>query len=101
MKNGRKFLNSKQYEVIEKEDEEHQIKEDNSLSIIDEKEHGKIAKFINFLKERFFKKKSETMTDTIDSPVEDFRESLKVKSKRATSQAKRNIRSKNIEKDER
>lgn len=101
MKNGRKFLNSKQYEVIEKEDEEYQMEEDKSLSIIDEKEHGKITKFINFLKERFFKKKSETMTDTIDSPVEDFRESLKVKSKRVTSQAKRNISSKNIEKDER
>lgn len=54
MKYGRKFLDSKRYEVIneEKEDEEQQIKEDEeqqsnedvALSVLDEKKQGKLVK---------------------------------------------------------
>lgn len=67
MKHGRKFLDSKRYEVIneEKEDEEQQIKEDEeqpsnedvALSVLDGKKQGKLAKVIDFFKKRFSKKK--------------------------------------------
>lgn len=50
MKYGRKFLDSKRYEVIneEKEDEEQQSNEDVALSVLDGKKQGKLAKFIDF-----------------------------------------------------
>lgn len=59
MKYGRKFLDSKRYEVIneEKEDEEQQSNEDVALSVLDGKKQGKLAKFIDFFKKRFSKKK--------------------------------------------
>ncbi|HJJ13335.1 MAG TPA: hypothetical protein OIM42_00330 [Clostridiaceae bacterium] len=112
MKYGRKFLDSKRYEVIneEKEDEEQQIKEDEeqqsnedvALSVLDEKKQGKLAKFIDFFKKRFSKKKNETIEYKTDSHVGDFRASLKVQSKRTTSQSKQEqSQSRNfIEKDE-
>lgn len=112
MKYGRKFLDSKRYEVIneEKEDEEQQIKEDEqqpsnedvALSVLDGKKQGNLAKFIDFFKKRFSKKKNETIEYKTDSHVEDFRASLKVQSKRTTSQAKQEqSQSRNfIEKDE-
>lgn len=112
MKYGRKFLDSKRYEVIneEKEDEEQQIKEDEeqqsnedvALSVLDGKKQGKLAKFIDFFKKRFSKKKNETIEYKTDSHVEDFRASLKVQSKRTTSKSKQEqSQSRNfIEKDE-
>ena len=112
MKYGRNFLDSKRYEVIneEKEDEEQQIKEDEeqqsnedvALSVLDEKKQGKLAKFIDFFKKRFSKKKNETIEYKTDSHVGDFRASLKVQSKRTTSQSKQEqSQSRNfIEKDE-
>lgn len=112
MKYGRKFLDSKRYEVIneEKEDEEQQIKEDEeqqsnedvALSVLDGKKQGKLAKFIDFLKKRFSKKKNETIEYKTDSHVGDFRASLKVQSKRTTSKSKQEqSQSRNfIEKDE-
>ena len=112
MKYGRKFLDSKRYEVIneEKEDEEQQIKEDEeqqsnedvALSVLDEKKQGKLAKFIDFFKKRFSKKKNETIEYKTDSHVGDFRASLKVQSKRTTSKSKQEqSQSRNfIEKDE-
>ena len=112
MKYGRKFLDSKRYEVIneEKEDEEQQIKEDEeqqsnedvALSVLDEKKQGKLAKFIDFFKKRFSKKKNETIEYKTDYHVGDFRASLKVQSKRTTSQSKQEqSQSRNfIEKDE-
>lgn len=112
MKHGRKFLDSKRYEVIneEKEDEEQQIKEDEeqpsnedvALSVLDGKKQGKLAKFIDFFKKRFSKKKNETIEYKTDSHVGDFRASLKVQSKRTTSKSKQEqSQSRNfIEKDE-
>lgn len=104
MKYGRKFLDSKRYEVIneEKEDEEQQSNEDVALSVLDEKKQGKLAKFIDFFKKRFSKKKNETIEYKTDSHVGDFRASLKVQSKRTTSQSKQEqSQSRNfIEKDE-
>ena len=112
MKYGRKFLDSKRYEVIneEKEDEEQQIKEDEeqqsnedvALSVLDGKKQGKLAKFIDFFKKRFSKKKNETIEYKTDSHVGDFRASLKVQSKRTTSKSKQEqSQSRNfIEKDE-
>lgn len=104
MKYGRKFLDSKRYEVIneEKEDEEQQSNEDVALSVLDEKKQGKLAKFIDFFKKRFSKKKNETIEYKTDSHVEDFRASLKVQSKRTTSKSKQEqSQSRNfIEKDE-
>lgn len=104
MKYGRKFLDSKRYEVIneEKEDEEQQSNEDVALSVLDGKKQGKLAKFIDFFKKRFSKKKNETIEYKTDSHVEDFRASLKVQSKRTTSKSKQEqSQSRNfIEKDE-
>ena len=112
MKHGRKFLDSKRYEVIneEKEDEEQQIKEDEeqpsnedvALSVLDGKKQGKLAKVIDFFKKRFSKKKNETIEYKTDSHVGDFRASLKVQSKRTTSKSKQEqSQSRNfIEKDE-
>ena len=104
MKYGRKFLDSKRYEVIneEKEDEEQQSNEDVALSVLDGKKQGKLAKFIDFFKKRFSKKKNETIEYKTDSHVGDFRASLKVQSKRTTSQSKQEqSQSRNfIEKDE-
>lgn len=112
MKYGRKFLDSKRYEVIneEKEDEEQQIKEDEeqpsnedvALSVLDGKKQGKLAKVIDFFKKRFSKKKNETIEYKTDSHVGDFRASLKVQSKRTTSKSKQEqSQSRNfIEKDE-
>lgn len=104
MKYGRKFLDSKRYEVIneEKEDEEQQSNEDVALSVLDGKKQGKLAKVIDFFKKRFSKKKNETIEYKTDSHVEDFRASLKVQSKRTTSKSKQEqSQSRNfIEKDE-
>lgn len=104
MKYGRKFLDSKRYEVIneEKEDEEQQSNEDVALSVLDGKKQGKLAKFIDFFKKRFSKKKNETIEYKTDSHVGDFRASLKVQSKRTTSKSKQEqSQSRNfIEKDE-
>lgn len=104
MKYGRKFLDSKRYEIIneEKEDEEQQSNEDVALSVLDGKKQGKLAKFIDFFKKRFSKKKNETIEYKTDSHVEDFRASLKVQSKRTTSKSKQEqSQSRNfIEKDE-
>lgn len=104
MKYGRKFLDSKRYEVIneEKEDEEQQSNEDVALSVLDGKKQGKLAKFIDFFLKRFSKKKNETIEYKTDSHVEDFRASLKVQSKRTTSKSKQEqSQSRNfIEKDE-
>ena len=104
MKSGRKSLDSKRYEVIneEKEDEEQQSNEDVALSVLDGKKQGKLAKFIDFFKKRFSKKKNETIEYKTDSHVGDFRASLKVQSKRTTSKSKQEqSQSRNfIEKDE-
>ena len=104
MKYGRKFLDSKRYEVIneEKEDEEQQSNEDVALSVLDGKKQGKLAKFIDFFKKRFSKKKNETIEYKTDSHVGDFRARLKVQSKRTTSKSKQEqSQSRNfIEKDE-
>lgn len=104
MKYGRKFLDSKRYEVIneEKEDEEQQSNEDVALSVLDGKKQGKLAKVIDFFKKRFSKKKNETIEYKTDSHVGDFRASLKVQSKRTTSKSKQEqSQSRNfIEKDE-
>ena len=104
MKYGRKFLDSKRYEVIneEKEDEEQQSNEDVALSVLDGKKQGKLAKFIDFFKKRFSKKKNETIEYKTESHVGDFRASLKVQSKRTTSKSKQEqSQSRNfIEKDE-
>lgn len=112
LKFDKKFLSSKKYEVInnEKENKKYQIKENTALSVLDEKKQGKIAKFITFLKEKFLNKKNKkdkiykTVTDKTnitDSPVDDFRESLRVKSSKTISQVKQDRDNKVIEKDER
>ena len=81
MKFGRKFLNANQYEVInrEKEEEERQTKVHTPLSSIWKKRQG-------FSKENFSKKKSKTTADNIDSPVEEFRDGLKVEHQGPTNQ---------------
>ena len=125
MKHGRKFLNSKQFEVIEKEDEElnnedasnwsdieEQKDEDNTaLTVIDENRKGKIARFIEFLKGSFFRKKAKKTAGEVDSEkdvteeddyMEDgFRSGLKVKDTKITSRVGMKIDENIKDKDER
>ena len=106
MKSGRKFLSSKEYEVVNNErkdeiEEKQPNKEDGLIVVIPEKKSGRIAKIIGFIKEKLLKKKSEYIDETDRVSDDKFRKSLIIRDKQTGYKKKQSITPKEIDRDER
>ena len=106
MKSGRKFLSSKEYEVVNNErkdeiEEKQPNKEDGLIVVIPEKKSGRIAKIIGFIKEKLLKEKSEYIDETDRVSDDKFRKSLIIRDKQTGYKKKQSITPKEIDRDER